>query len=141
MHRILRVSIITLTLAALGSIATAQTSATPIGKNGNVELTEPATLGTTVLKPGHYRFKHATQDGQDYLVVNQQQTARTRSAHYASGNGTEVARVLCQVVPLDAKVRNTELHTRKQPDGSRTIMQIRIRGEGAGHLVALEPKA
>ena len=106
-----------------------------------MELTEPATLGTTLLKPGHYRFKHATENGQDLLVVNQQHTTTNRSSHYATGRGTEVSRVPCQIVPLDAKVKSTELHVRKQPDGSRVITQIRIRGEGAGHLIGLEPKA
>ena len=140
MHRILRASIFTLTLASLGVVAAAQTSAIPIGKNGDVELAQPTTLGTTVLKSGHYRFKHVTQDGQDYLVVSQQETMRKQRMHYGTGSGTEVARVVCQIVPLDAKVKDTSLYMRNQPDGSRVVTQIRIRGERAGHLIALEPK-
>lgn len=139
-----RASIVTLTLASLGVVAAAQTAPVPIGKNGDVELTETTGLGTTLLKPGHYRFKYATQDGQHFLVVSHQQTQSLRgggSQHYAMGDGKEVARVPCDVVTLDGKVKNTELHTRKQPDGSLVITQIRIRGEGAGHLLALEPKA
>ena len=141
MRWILRASMITLTLASLSAVAAAQTAAIPIGKNGDVELTESATFGTIVLEPGHYRFKHARENGQDLLVVNRQQTTIMRSAHYATGSGTEVARLPCQIVPLDGKVKNTELHTRTQPDGSRIITQIRIRREGASHLIGLEPKA
>lgn len=142
MNWIPRVSVMALTFAALGTVGVAQTASVPIGKNGDVELTEPTSLGTAVLKPGHYRFKYATQDGQHFLVVSHQQTQSLRGGqHYATGGGTEVARVPCDVVQLDRKVKDTELHTRKQPDGSRVITQIRIRGEGAGHLLALEPKA
>ena len=143
MHRISRVSITALALAVLGiGSAAAQNASIPIGKNGDVELTNPTSVGTTALKPGHYRFKHVTENGADYLVVSQQQTQRAGrgSDHYATGAGTEVARVVCQVVPLDKKVKDTALYTRTQPDGSRVVTQIRIRGEGAGHLVALEPK-
>ena len=141
MHQISRVSIIALALAVLGiGSAAAQQASIPIGKNGDVELTDTTSVGTTALKPGHYRFKHVTQNGVHYLVISQQHTERRGSQHYATGAGTEVARVVCQVVPLDAKVKDTELYTRTQPDGSRVLTQIRIRGEGAGHLVALEPK-
>ena len=141
MHRILPASIFALTLASLGVVAAAQTAAIPIGKNGDVELAQPTALGTTVLKPGHYRFKHVTQDGQDYLVVSQQEATRKIRTHYGTGPGTEVARVVCQVVPLDGKVKDTALYTRNQPDGSRVVTQIRIRGERADHLVALELKS
>ena len=142
MNWIPRVSAIALTFVAFATVGGAQTSSIPIGKNGDVELTEPTSLGTTVLKPGHYRFKYATEDNRHFLVVSQQQTQSLRGGqHYATGGGPEVARVACEVVKLDAKVKNTELHTRKQADGSRVITQIRIRGEGAGHLLGLEPKS
>ena len=141
MQWITRLSFITLALASLGSLAAAQTTAVPIGKDGDIELTQPTALGATVLKPGHYRLKHAMQDGQHFLVVSRQQMRMLRGGqHFATGGGTEVTRVACQVVPLDAKVKDTELHTRTQPDGSHVITQIRIRGEGAGHLISLEPK-
>lgn len=141
MNPISRVSVIALALAVVGiASAAAQDASIPIGKNGDVELTVLASVGTTALKPGHYRFKHVTQDGVDYLVVSQQRTERSGWQHYATGAGTEVARVPCQIVPLDAKVKTTALYTRTQPDGSRVVTQIRIQGEGAGHLVALEPK-
>ena len=141
MHWITRVSILTLTLASMGAVAAAQTATIPIGKNGDIELTQPTALGTTVLKPGHYRLKHAMQDGQHFLIISRQQMRMLRGGqHFATGGGTEVARVACQLAPLDANIKDTELHTRRLPDGSHVITQIRIRGEGAGHLISLEPK-
>ena len=141
MNRISLVSIITLALAVLGvGSAAAQDASIPIGKNGDVEVTAPTAVGTTTLKPGHYRFRHATENGVHYLIVSQQPTRRMGAQHYATGEGTEVARVACQVAPLNATVKATALYTRKQPDGSLVVTQIRIRGEGAGHLIALEPK-
>lgn len=133
---------LTLALASLGAVANAQTSAIPLGKNADIEIREPAALGTTVLKPGHYRFRHVTDDGQHYVVVLQQQTRGAGTNYqYGAGSGTEVARVQCDVVALDAKVTATEVHFRDRPNGPRAITQIRIPKEGAAHLVALEPKA
>lgn len=101
----------------IGSAA-AQNASIPIGKNGDVELTDPTSVGTTALKPGHYRFKHVAQNGVEYLVVSQQHTERRGSQHYATGARTEVARVVCQVVPLDVKSqipRRTRAHNRMDP--------------------------
>ena len=142
MNRISRAFIVALPLAVLGiGSAAAQNPSIPIGKNGDVELTQTSALGTTVLKPGHYRLKHAVLDGQHFLVVRRQQVRMLSGGqHFATGGRTEVARVACQLVPLGAIAKDTELHTRTQPDGFHVITQIRIRGEGAGHIVALEPK-
>ena len=74
-------------------------------------------------------------------MVSQQEATRKVRTHYGTGPGTKVARVVCQVLPLDGKVKDTALYTRNQPDGSRVFTQIRIRGERAGHLVALELKS
>ncbi len=135
------------TVAAFGSLVTAAgTASLPIGKNGDVEFTETVTVGPTVLQPGHYRFKHTVQDGEHYLLIGRQQMARVgpggagTNEHYGIGKGTEVARIPCTVVPLDRKVKHTEVHIRTEPDGSRTVTQIRIEGEGLGHMLALEPQ-
>lgn len=142
-----RFAVIASALATLGiAVASAQTSSLPLGKNGDVEFTEAVTVGTTVLQPGHYRFTHTMQDSQHYLLVSAQPTAMVgpsgsgSTRHYGAGKGKEIARIPCQLVQLDAKIKATELHTRKQADGSRVLTQIRIAGEGTGHLLALEPQ-
>ena len=128
------------------AVAAAQTASVPIGKDGDVEFTEAVTVGTTVLQPGHYRFKHTMQNGQHFLLVSRQQMAMVgpsgagTTEHYGYGKGTEVARVPCEVVPLDAKVKATEVHIRRQADGSRVVARILIKGEGAAHVLALEPQ-
>ena len=147
MRRILRSVAIASMLAALGTAtAAAQMTSRPIGKNGDVEFSETVTVGTTALPPGHYRFKHTMQNGQHYLLISRQQTVVPGPAgagtnrHYGGGKSTEVARVPCDVVPLDATVKQTEVHTRTQPDGALVVTQIRIKGEGTSHVLVLEPQ-
>ena len=103
-----------------------------------MQLTAPTRLGTTILKPGHYVFRHTFSDGEDYVVVNEQQMIRRR--HSPLVTGPELARVPCEIVPLDRNVRLTQLDVRREADGSSTITGIRIPGEGVKHLVALRPK-
>jgi hypothetical protein len=142
MKWIQRFAVIASTFATFGVVAAAQSASIPIGKNGDVELIEAVTVGPTVLQPGHYRFKHTVQNGQHYLLVGRQQTVASTapSRHSGAGGSLEVARIPCQLVQLDGKAKQTELHTRTQPDGSRLLTQIRIEGEGAGHLLTLEPQ-
>jgi hypothetical protein len=142
-----RFAAIVSTVAILAvAVASAQTASLPVGKNGDVEFTEAVTVGTTVLQPAHYRFKHTMQGGQHYLLISRQQTATPgpsgsgTTLHYGAGKGTEVARIPCQLVHVDGTIKQTELHTRKQADGSQVLTQIRIAGEGTGHLLALEPQ-
>ena len=131
---------IALTFASLSAVAAGQTAPTAIGKNGDVELTAETRIGATVLKPGHYRFRHATQDGQHYLVINQRPAMRRANESHAMGGGKEIARVPCEIVPLDATAKDTATYITTQPDGPQVITQIRVRGERGGHLVAIQPK-
>lgn len=147
MKKVVRSAAIGSMLATLfATVAAAQTTSRPIGKNGDVEFTEAVTVGATVLPPGHYRFKHSFQNGQHYLLINRQRMTIPGPAgagtnrHYGGGKGTEVARVPCDVVLLDAAVKQTEVHTVRQADGSQIVTQIRIAGEGASHLLVLEPQ-
>lgn len=126
-------------LIAVPALALAQT--TPIGKNGDVELKAAVHVGSTTLKPGHYRFQHRIADGQHYLVVREQQTSSLRGGqHYAGATGAEVARIECTVVSIDRKLTATEVHMRKDANGMVMLTQIRIAGEKDGHIVALEPR-
>ena len=128
-------------LLAVPSLAAAAPEPVPIGKNGDVELSKPARIGDVTLQPGFYRLQHQEQNGNHVLVVKQRAAERRGGQSYGVGAGTEIARVPCQVVPLDKKLSRTELHLQNEPDGSTAITQIRIRGERSGHVLALEPKA
>lgn len=130
-------------LAFATSLAFAQDTIA-IGKKGEVELRAETRVGSSTLKPGHYVFQQQLVDGQHYLLVRAQSTARSGNAtHYAGATKGEVARVPCRVVatPNHKETRNTALYTKKAADGIAEVTRIDIRGEQEGHVVTLEPQS
>lgn len=133
-------------LAVLGmgaAAAAAPTTSRPLGKDGDVAFTEPVVVGITVLAPGHYRFRHVLVEGRHYLIIRRQQTATWASGsgateHWGQGKGAEIARVVCDVFPLAARVEQTEVYTHTRADGTEAVTQIRIKGESASHLLPLD---
>ncbi len=122
------------------ALASAQGKALGLGKNGDVELTAVASIGSTALQPGSYRFRYLEQDGRHYLIVKAREQERRGGRRYGVGSGTEVARVECVLIPLGQKIRQTKLLLTTDPDGTSRIAQIQIKGEAAGHVIALGPK-
>lgn len=142
MHRIIRTGFVAFAVLALIAPLAFAEDAVAVGKKGTVEFTGETRVGSTVLKPGHYQLQHRLIDGQHYLVVRAQSTARVPGgSHYAGATGDEVARVPCRVVSTDKKQAATALHLSKNADGSQTLTQIKIRGEKGGHVVELEPQS
>jgi len=82
-------------------------------------------VGTTILKPGEYKFQCRTFDGKTFLVVT-------------AANGKELARVPCVKEKLDAQVTETEFRSIAQPDGTRVLVSVRIKGEAAAHTVVVD---
>jgi hypothetical protein len=109
---------------------------TGIGKKGEIELLRPTHLGATMLPQGHYQVHHQMVEGQHYLIARHQELGRDGVLR---DTGQDVARVRCRIVTFDAPPQVTELYWTKEPDGTGTATQIRIRGEGVGHVVVLEP--
>jgi hypothetical protein len=109
---------------------------TSIGKKGEIELVRPTRLGATLLQPGHYQVQHKIVEGQHYVIVRQLEVGRDGIVR---DTGREAARVPCRIVTLDAPPQSTELYWTKEADGTGTATQIRVRGEGAGHVIAFEP--
>lgn len=144
MQRIIRIGSLGFAVLALAaSFAFAQDSVA-IGKKGEVELTRETRVGSTALKPGHYRFQHRLVDGQHYLVVNSRATVQgPERTHYEGAVGEEVARVPCRLVstPTGKKFEATALHTKMEGDGVLSVTRIDIRGEKEGHVVTLEPQS
>lgn len=122
------------------ALASAQGKAFGLGKNGDVELRAVTSIGPATLQPGSYRFQYLEQDGRHYLVVKARKEERRDGRGHGVGSGTEVARVVCLLVPLGQEVRETALVLKTDPDGTGRITEIRIRGEAAAHVIALEPK-
>ena len=141
MHHVIRITLVALAVIALGGAAALAQDSLALGKNGDVELRAETLVGSTSLKPGHYRFQHQLVDGQHYVVVRAQTPARSGSTtHYAGATKDEVARVACRLVSTD-KQRDTALYTTKAPDGSVRLTQIAVRGEKGSHIFVLEPQS
>lgn len=122
------------------ALASPQGKALALGKNGDFELTAVASIGPTTLQPGHYRLQYSEQDGRHYLIVKARKEERRGGRRYGVGSGTEVARVDCVLIPLGQKSSDTRLFVKTDPDGTSRITQVRIQGEAAAHVIALEPK-
>ena len=130
---------LTAALILAPTLASAQPGHTPIGKKGEIELDRPTHIGATLLQPGHYQVQHKMVDGQHALIVRQQETTYVGRDHRAGTTGPEVARIPCRIVTFDSSATLTAVYWTKEADGSATVAQIRIMGEGAGHIVAIEP--
>ena len=132
-------------LAALIALAPAPAAAqshhATIGKKGDLELGRAAHFGATLLQPGRYQVQHVTVDGQDYLVVRQQEKLDVGRHARVYQTGAEVARVPCQIVPLDKSAWRTQARWTKEADGTVTITEIRITDERSGHLIGVRPGA
>lgn len=127
-------------LLAGSSLVSGKDAATR-GKSGDVQLNHEAQIGTTTLTAGFYRVQHVMLDGNHFLLVKKRNAELRFGATYTYGAGQDVARVACDVVPQDTKVRDTAVHVRISPDGSRSITQIQVRGERVGHVIQAAPKA
>ena len=83
-------------------------------------------VGTTILKPGEYKFQCRTFDGRTFLVVTD------------AGNGKELVRVPCVKEMLDAQVADTAFRTVARADGKRVLVSVRIKGESFLHTVTVD---
>ena len=126
-------------LIAASVVVGAQSQSIRIGKKGEIELTQPTRLGTTLLQPGHYEVQHAVLEGQHSVVVREQ--VRPTRRHTTQFTGNEVARVPCRVVTLDKPPRSSSAYWTKGADGKATITEIRVADEPAGHIIVLEPSS
>jgi hypothetical protein len=88
-----------------------------------ISVSNPTLVGTTVLKPGDYKFQCRHFDGKSFLVVTEAET------------GKEVVRVQCQEESLDQKIVDSELRSILRPDGKRVLRSVRIKGETIGHQI------
>ena len=86
-------------------------------------VTKSLAVGTTILRPGAYKFQCRTFDGRTFLVVTSVET------------GKELARVPCVEETLDAKVTDSDFRSRPLEDGTRTLLSVRIKGEAVAHRV------
>jgi hypothetical protein len=112
-------------LVVLFPLRAAAQDATHVADSPKVTITveNPTLVGTTVLKPGEYKFQCRHVDGKSFLVVTDTSSAK------------EIVRVPCTQETLKEKVADSQLRSILQPDGSRKLQSVRIKGETIGHTV------
>ena len=86
-------------------------------------VSNPTLVGTTMLKPGAYRFQCRHFDGKTFLVISQAES------------GKEILRVPCDQESLDVKVAESELRAIVNPNGTRVLQTVRIKGETIAHRI------
>lgn len=112
-----------------------------VGKKGEVEFKTPMRIGQSVLPAGHYQFQHEmAADGHHVLVVHSRAMVGGSGPHYGGKTTKEpVARIPCDLAPLDGKASSTGIVYKTGTDGVRELTQVRIAGEQAGHILTLTP--
>jgi hypothetical protein len=91
-----------------------------------IAVEQELVVGTTVLKPGEYKFQCRTFNDQTFLVVTNADT------------GKELARVPCVKETLNAPVTDTEFRSVARPDGKRVLVSVKIKGETLAHNVVVD---
>ena len=91
-----------------------------------ISVEKELVVGTTVLKPGDYKFQCRTFNDKTFLVVTSAET------------GKELVRVPCVKETLNAPVSDTQFRSVARPDGKRVLVSVRIRGEAFAHNVVVD---
>lgn len=91
-----------------------------------IAVEQDLVVGTTVLKPGEYKFQCRTFNDKTFLVVTNAET------------GKEVARVACVKEALNAQVTDTQFRSVARADGKRVLVSLKIRGEAVAHNVVVD---
>jgi len=105
-----------------------------VGKKGEVHFTTQVKAGSTVLKPGMYQVQHVTEGGEHLIIFKEM----SMPAGYKMGNtpiGTEVARIKCNVEPVNKMVNNTKITLRTNTAGEKEIAEVQVAGEAFKHLL------
>jgi hypothetical protein len=85
-------------------------------------VTSPTLVGNTILQPGKYRFQCRHFDGKTFLVISPEE-------------GKEILRVPCEQQSLVGKNANSELRAIVNPNGTRVLQSVRIKGETIAHRI------
>jgi hypothetical protein len=91
-----------------------------------ITVEQELVVGTTILKPGEYKFQCRTFSDKTFLVVTNVET------------GKELARVPCVKEALDAPVTDTQFRSVARPDGKRVLVSVKIKGETLAHNLVVD---
>jgi hypothetical protein len=93
------------------------------GGKARLQVSAPLQVGQVMVPPAEYKFECREIDGKDYLVLSR-------------SDGKEVARVPCRPEVLQKKVTDSSFLVVATADGSRKLVEVRIKGETVAHTVA-----
>ncbi len=115
-------------LACLGAptVAAAHGHKIKVGNWGRLTLTNETKVGNLTLPPGRYLFEHRSKGADHYARFSRITWAVT--SHYRV-----VGEVKCQIEPLPAKVKRTNVQVTHE-DGVDRVTRIEVRGENVAHL-------
>jgi hypothetical protein len=88
-----------------------------------IVVTQPLIVGTSILKPGDYKFQCRDFGGKTFLVVT------------VADTGKEIVRVPCVREMLDGAVTETQFNSIVRDNGARELTSVRIKGEAVAHRV------
>lgn len=86
---------------------------------------QPLVVGTTVLKPGEYKFQCRTFGDKTFLVVT------------SAESNKEITRVPCVKETLSAAVTDSQFRSIARPDGTRVLVTVKFKGEAVAHNVVI----
>ena len=125
MKRLMLVTFAALAVVLLPLRAAAQQPMHADSPKVTISVSEDLTVGTTVLKPGDYRFQCKTFDGKTFLIISSVET------------GKEITRVACVREMLDGKVTDSQYRALRDASGKRVLTHVRIKGETAEHKIVV----
>jgi len=91
-----------------------------------IVVTQPLVIGTSILKPGDYKFQCRNFGGKTFLVVS------------AAETGKEIVRVPCVREMLEGAVPETQFSSIAREDGKRELTSVRIKGESVAHRLVTD---
>ena len=112
-------------LLAAPAIALAQYPVHADSPKATLSVSQPLTVGNTLLPVGEYTFECRHIGDTEMLVVTNTDTHK------------EVARVPCKPQTLVSKVLMSEFHI-TTVDGARKLRSLRIKGEAVEHVIVTD---
>lgn len=101
-----------------------------IGKLGHIHLKAKVEVGDVVLDPGRYEVQHVAR-GDRHQMVFRELVVPVRGGIIWP---REVARVNCDFVPIEGKVKKTNFLVSASGEGLQTMEELSVKGETVKHV-------
>ena len=104
-------------------------------KGGKFHIGLSVLVGNTVLKSGMYKVQQVMEGGDHFIVFR---IIRMNPYKNQMGNerlGEEVARVKCNIEPVDRRWKHTKVTISRNHFGQRVVAAVQIKGENVLHKI------